>query len=491
MTLVTRVSTFFLIALAIILVGFSVTLYGVSRYYLSHQFDRRLNATLNTLVAAIEVEDDDVKWEPTDHTVTLGTESGEEDIRWVVSNEQGQIIEQSRNLQHSPSDRAVLERSRRMLRGAHDMSSEWRFLQHRLAAPHPKPVALRDTREHAELLVTVALSENDLRQTLHQLAVLLVVLPAACWGLAAIGGRWFCSQAIEPVRRMAASARAMSAEHTDRRLPVTSSGDEVSELGLAFNGLLDQLFQAYERQRQFAGDAAHQLRTPLTVLQGQIDVALRRTRTAEEYQTTLEVVRGQVGEFREMIEALLFLARSPDDQALQADQPLDLTLWFKQYPPRWQSHPRSADLSFQVDDNLTCDASPELLRQLFDNLIGNALKYSPADSPVTVSVERRERNIVVDIADRGRGIPHEEVELIFQPFYRTTDARQSGTPGTGLGLSIVSRIVSVLRGGIDCQSQIDQGTRFTVTLPVTRDDDVTMQVSDRSGKGRLGRGHSS
>ncbi|MES2788283.1 MAG: ATP-binding protein [Planctomycetota bacterium] len=464
MTLVSRVSAFFLIALAVILLAFSVILYGLSSYYLYHHFDQRLESSLNVLVASIEVEDDDVKWEPTDHTVTLGTENGVEDVRWVVSNERGQVVGRSHNLQSTPEDQLVLNWATRRDVTA-PASSTWRFRQYHLAAPRPKPLKERDYREHAELLVTAALSTNELDLALNQLAMLLIFLPTGCWILAAIGGRWFCSKAIEPVRRMSRSARAMTADDIHTRLPVAKTGDELEDLGRAFNAVLDQVFDAYERQRQFAGDAAHQLRTPLTVLQGQIEVLLRRPRSVTEYTGTLELLRGQVDEFREIVEALLFLAQPDDKIAAQNGSPIDLTGWIGDYQKKWHPHPRWNDLFFYAEPDLFSAAPPELLKQMLDNLIGNALKYSAVGSSVTVQMRRANDSILLEVSDRGRGIEVEDVRLIFQPFFRSVAARQSGIAGTGLGLSIVSRIVGALGGRIECQSVIHQGTRFNVYLP--------------------------
>lgn len=465
MTLVSRVSLFFLIALAVILIAFSIILYVLSRYTLYHHFDDRLESSLNTLVAAIEVEDDDVKWEPTDHTVTLGTETGVEDVRWIVSNQQGLIVGQSHNLDAAPTERAVLIRASQSAVTESDRKSNWRIRQHRLAAPHPKPAAERDTREHAELLVTAALSTDELDLTLSQLAMLLIILPSTCWILAAIGGRWYCSKAIEPVRRMSQSARGMTAEDIHTRLPVAQTGDELEDLGRAFNAVLDQVFDAYERQRQFAGDAAHQLRTPLTVLHGQIEVLLRRTRSAVEYTTTLEVLLDQVAEFREVVEALLFLAQPDDKIAARDGLPLHLTEWIGEYREKWGSSPRWTDLTFEAESGLYAQAQPELLKQLLDNLIDNALKYSAAGSPVAVRLRRRDDSVVIEVQDQGRGIAADDLRLIYQPFFRTMAARQSGIAGTGLGLSIVSRIVRVLGGHMDCQSIVDGGSSFSVSLP--------------------------
>ncbi len=484
MTLVTRVSAFFLGALACILVAYSTLLFVTARSYLDRQFEEQLQASLNTLVAAVEVEDDDVKWEPSDHTVTLGVETGVEDVRWVVVDEQGATMDVSRNLQPrlrvgapgstaapdfvDPEARAILEFASDWRDGqALSADGRWRFLQYRLAAPHPKAAELRDPLERERLIVTVARSTQDLHATLTWLGTLLVIAPALAWLLAAGLGRWFTRKALTPVREMALASRTMNLDSPERRLPVASTGDELADLARAFNGVLDHLFAAYEGQRRFAGDAAHQLRTPVTVLQGQVDVALRRPRSPDEYVQTLGIVRDQVGELRETIEAMLLLARPPGDDDVAAAPPVDLQPLAEATGARWQSHPRSSDLSIRTAAGpLVCQVPPPLFGQVLDNLIGNAFKYSDAGSAVTVSLHQDGTSAVIEVTDQGIGIEPESRHEIFEPFFRTRQARQSGVAGTGLGLPIARRIARHLGGDLILDGSPARGAVFRWTIPL-------------------------
>lgn len=494
MKLVARVSAFFLASLAVVLVLFSVLLYGLARYYLYERFDRQLDTSLQTLVAAIEVEPDDVKWEPSDHTVTLGTENGVEDVRWVVVDEAALIVDQSHNLGDSADAAAILEYARRdrSLDATPPTLPQWRVVQHRLWAADPKPKAERDPLERSELVVTAALSTSELSATLGRLALALAILSPAIWLVAAAGGGWMVRRALEPLGKMAREARAIGPSHADRRLSVSASGDELSELATAFNGLLDQLFEAYDRQKRFAGDAAHQLRTPLTVLEGQIDVALRKPRPAEEYACTLTVLKDEVRELSQIIESLLFLARSGNDERPAPRQTMELSGWLADYLGKWQSHRRWPDFELDLPPALAVEASAPLLTQVLDNVLGNAAKYSPAGSTIRLSLMRSGEQAVLEIADQGIGVPAAEVEAIFRPFYRTKSARQSGQPGTGLGLTIAAQMMRALGGQLECVSETGQGARFFLRLPLAANSPLApsnaRERADRSASGQYSPG---
>ncbi len=465
MKLVDRVSVFFLASLGVVLVLFSVVLYGLARHYLYERFDQQLASSLQTLVAAIEVEPDDVKWEPSDHTVTLGAETGREDVRWVVVDEAGLIVDRSQNLTHD--DQAIADYARKQRTGleASTLPEQWRVLQHHLKAVDPKPMAERDPLERSELVVTVALSTEDLNAALGRLGWALVLLSPAIWLVAAIGGRWVGRRALAPLENMAQEAKELGPAHPDRRLTVGPAGDELAKLATAFNGLLDQLFDAFQREKRFAGDAAHQLRTPLTVLEGEIDVALRRRRSPEEYARTLEVLKGQVGDLKGIIESLLFIARSSNEPLAVGRQTLPLHAWLGEYLEKWRIHPRWDDFKVSLEDQVVVDTSPVYLSQALDNVLGNAAKYSPSGSPISVELSTRSGEACIAVTDRGIGVSPDEVEAIFRPFYRTATARKLGQTGTGLGLTIAAGMLQAIGGRIECRRN-DPGSTFVIHLPL-------------------------
>jgi heavy metal sensor kinase len=467
MTLANRVSAFFLVALALALVCYSAAFYFLVRNYLNRQFDDDLHSALQILSASVEVEPDDAKWHPAEHGIDLNQHILNEVI-WVVTDERGQAVDRSPRAVRTDSQFAPLLSFARELHPEAYVPvelGEWRAMQTALSAPAPKPASEREAHEYASLRITVGRSRTNLDSVLNRLAVLVTVLPAVVWVAAALIGRWFVRHALQPVREMADRARSMHQADFELRLPVGTSNDELSELAATFNQLLDQLQIAFDRQRRFTGDAAHQLRTPLAVLQGQLDVALRRPRPTEEYQQTFNVLSDQTAELRQVVESLLFLARSEADAMIDKAEPVDLDAWLMHYAHRWKDHPRKCDLQIEATSRSCVSAPTPLLYQLLDNLIINAFKYSRPGTSVRVSATRENDRVRLVVADAGVGIPPDERQAIFEPFYRSPEARQSGVAGTGLGLSVAARIAGALGGDIKCDSAPGQGSTFTLSLP--------------------------
>jgi two-component system, OmpR family, sensor kinase len=459
MTLIGRVSAFFLIALALALLGAGVALFELSATYFSRRQDERLTAALDTICAAAEVHRRGIEWEPNTRNLSLGLDDAEDQVRWIVHDRDGVEVAQSPNF-----DGANLADARR-----------WRVLSRIVAAPgvanSPRPMFKDGSLVlYDQLVLTAGISPLPDRAALNQLARALTGIGCVVWLGAAVGGRWLGRRALAPVRRMAAEAATMNAVDLDVRLQPAGTGDELDDLGAAFNGLLGRLEAAFERQRRFTGDAAHQLSTPLTVLLGQLEVALRRSRLAEEYRAAIEEAHAHAIRLRQIVEMLLFLARPEADAMLPATDVVDLNAWLMDHVSRWKSHPRAADLRVEVREDKVARAAvaPALLSQLLDNLLDNACKYSTAGTAVTIGLDTSAEGILLRVEDIGVGIPREDLAHIFEPFYRSPEARRLGKPGVGLGLAVARRIAEALGGMLTVESEPGRGSRFTLQLPAAR-----------------------
>lgn len=480
MTLTNRLLSFFLATLGVVLVGFSAILLVLAHAWLHRQSEQRLEATLNTLSAATEVGAEGVEWEPQERRLVIPW-TPDEQVAWQITNHAGRVVDRSEpplpaGLLAAEAKSPTLDPSASPDPAPPgDLWPEWQGQQWRLrslvltptshAAPIEDPEA-----QHRQLTILAGVRVDPVWRAERNLAGLLCLLSAGVWLAALLTGRAICQRALAPVTRMADAARGMGAADLAQRLPVPASHDELADLGRAFNTLLERVQASLERQQSFAGDASHQLRTPLTVILGQVDVALRRERTGDEYRTTLLTVRKRAERLQAIVEALLFLARAGADTPPLATQPIELARWLPQHLATWSEHPRVHDLRLEpVDDGLTVAASPVLLGETLNILLENACGYSQAGTPVTLRVARHEDGICLEVEDQGSGISPDELSQLFTPFYRSPQAREQGLPGTGLGLSIAARMVQSLGGRIDVSSRLHEGSCFRITLPSASD----------------------
>ncbi|MBX9581862.1 MAG: HAMP domain-containing histidine kinase [Gemmataceae bacterium] len=470
MSLATRLTGFFLLALAVVLAGFSGTLYVLARSHLYGQLTAHVTATIDTLVAAAEVEPDGLDWEPELRRLPARWE-GDPPV-WAVYDEAGGRLGGSHDPEHrltdytAPGPDAAQERFRASWGGA-----DWRVARRTLRHPHPEDVRRpaageRETR-HRTLVFVTAVPVAPVHATLRALGWGLGGTSVVLWLAAAAVGRRLARRALSPLAAMSAAANALTARDAGGRLPRPGTGDELESLAEAFNGLLARLHDAFERQRGFTGEASHQLRTPLTAMLGQTEVALRRDRPAGEYRQALESVHRQAVHMRQIVEALLFLARADAEAELPGLEVIDLGAWVAQYLDG-HPHDRRTDLrpAGPFPEGVRVLAHPAMLAQVVGNLIDNACKYSDPGTPVAVGVGREDGRAVVFVEDSGHGIPPADGGRVFDPFFRSEDARRRGVGGLGLGLAVVARIVRAFGGRVDVCSEPGRGSRFTVRLPL-------------------------
>ncbi|HEV7226517.1 MAG TPA: HAMP domain-containing sensor histidine kinase [Pirellulales bacterium] len=474
MTLTTRISLFFLGALALALAGFSVSLCLLARAYLSREVHERLEATLGVLAGAAEMDDDGIEWEP--HGDWLAEKSKKNQAHWLVLDGQGEVVDRSPSLSAAEAMHAALaafsrepRRFKAVTLPMKDGGQRWQFAQQLLTARTgaQRGRSADANPRHGMVVLLAAEPMEPMFLALRNLALLSGGLSLAMWLLSAAIGRKLCRRALAPVAEMAAAARSMRGADLEQRLPAPGAKDELLDFAAAFNDLLDRVQEAFERQRQFTGNASHQLRTPLTILLGQVEVALRRERTADEYRRVLGVLRSQAVELRQLVETLMFLARADAEARLPDLEPLDLADWLPEHAATWSEHPRAGDvqLALPAEHPGLVEVHPALLAQALDNLFDNACKYSRLGAPIVVRLAGEPGETTLAIEDRGCGIAAEDLPHLFEPFYRSSEARKAGLPGAGLGLTVAARVAAAFGGRVEVESRPGEGSRFVLHLP--------------------------
>lgn len=473
MSITNRMSVFFLAALAIVLGGFSVTMYVLASWHLHAQLDRHLAAAMETLIAAVEVHRDNVTWEPHERQVLLGNDPDLSQVRWTLHDDQGQLIDCSENLKDPTS--VMLP----------TVSPDWRQMARSMqagvfTAEIPKDLPTTTTLESIKrmpgqklskrtaFVIIVALSEQPLRETLSNLLLALLGVSLAIWTCATLCGRWICRRALLPISQMADKARAL--QQTPEQpglLDVANNHDELTDLGNAFNQLILSLRESIERQQRFAGDASHQLRTPLAAMLVAVDVAKRQQRSSEEYENVLATVQRRGRDLQQIVETLLALARTKSPSLAIESEQFDLNGWCRGHLETWAGHRRSCDIELRLSpEPLFVYLPKSLLAQIIDNLLDNACKYGADGTPILIKTWSEEECAFVSIQDHGEGISTKDIQQLFDPFFRTAEARNSGEPGFGLGLTLSKRLATAFGGSLEARSSKGLGSEFILQLPL-------------------------
>jgi two-component system, OmpR family, sensor kinase len=315
-------------------------------------------------------------------------------------------------------------------------------------------------------LLQVGVSLTALDTALSRYRDLLLLLTPLSLVLAAAGAWWLSGFALVPLTRLAIAAREIDVATLDRRLPMRGVNDELEDVTRAFNGTLGRLEQSIGEMRQFSTALAHELRTPLAALRGEIELALRATRDPKLERSLASQIE-DIDRLTRLIDHVLTLARAESGQIALTFGPVDLGSLASSLVE--QLEPVALARSIE----LKCDARPGVialgdegwLERLLLNLLDNALKFTPESGCVVVRVSRAGGRARLAVTDTGIGMTPEVAAHVFERFYQADDSRSSATGGAGLGLSLVKWIVDRHHGSISVSSGADQGSTFTVILP--------------------------
>jgi two-component system, OmpR family, sensor kinase len=311
---------------------------------------------------------------------------------------------------------------------------------------------------------------------LHQLALALAGgIPLLL--IAATAGGWLLArQSLHPVAEMTERAATIGATTLHERLPVKNSRDELGRLAIVFNDLLGRLDQAFEQQRQFMADASHELRTPVTIMSGEAELALsRQDRPQEELRAALVIIRHEAQRLKRIVDDLFLLARANAGEELRAPAALYLGDLAREcvQAARSLAAAKRITLRYEGEEELPYTGDEALLRRLVMNLLDNAIKFTPPGGMVLLSATSGEEEYTLEVRDSGPGIPSAARARLFDRFYRVrreppaepgADGDGNGG-GAGLGLAI-ARWIAESHGGAIALTRSDQhGSTFRVQLP--------------------------
>ena len=309
---------------------------------------------------------------------------------------------------------------------------------------------------------------DDAVETLHLFRSYLLMFAPLLLIVAAGVGYWMSRRALSPVDELVRTAREVSGANLSSRLQKLETGDELQRLSDTLNEMLDRIEAAFLRVTQFTADASHELRTPVSLIRTEAELALRRSRGEAEYQEALRHILLESERTTMLLEQLLSLARADSGRETLQMQPVDLRSLLRDVVDSWQqvASIRGLKFSASVDDPDAFVMGDEtLLHRLVDILLDNAFKFTPASGAVQLSLASKADNLRLTVEDSGVGIPQDEQSKIFERFYRVDKAHSRAQGGAGLGLAIAQWIATQHGGSITVESSPGAGAAFLVDLP--------------------------
>jgi len=315
-------------------------------------------------------------------------------------------------------------------------------------------------------VVQVASPLSQLHSVLRNLGFSLLFLLPLTAILTGLSGVFLVQLTLNPVNQMIETIHQITAENLKLRLTIPGTKDEIESLANTFNQMIARLDEAFTTQRQFMEDISHELKTPLSVLKGELEVTLKRIRSTQEYETTLHSSLEEVNHLVGIVENLLTLARFDAKTTTLQAITLDLNILLKDAVEAIQVLAIQKNITLQLNSAHTVEilADKNQLKRLILNILDNAIKYTPSGGKISIDLRQQKDSADIDIADTGIGIPESELPHIFDRFYRVDKSRSS--IGFGLGLSIAQSIAMAHGGKIYAKANIPQGTIFTISLPI-------------------------
>jgi len=309
---------------------------------------------------------------------------------------------------------------------------------------------------------------DDEVDTLRLFRTYLFMFAPLLFLLAASGGYWLSRRALAPVDALVRTAHDISGINLDRRLPNLETGDELQRLSDTLNEMLDRIEKAFLRVTQFTADASHELRTPISLIRTEAELALRRSRGEAEYKESLRAILLEAERTTSIVEQLLALARADSGRETLHMARVNLSDISREAQESWRQVAEIRDLQFsaEIAPDISVVGDATALRKLADLLLDNALKYTPSPGYVQLCLRTQGENAVLTVRDSGPGIAESEQVKVFERFYRVDKARSREKGGAGLGLAIAKWIVMQHRGTISVRSELGAGSTFCVALPV-------------------------
>lgn len=455
MTIRNKLTFQFIILVALLLGISSMSIYYASSKYREDEFYQRMESraynTAKLLIKVEEVDENLLKKIEEDNPVRLPEEA-------IM------IFDYKDSLIYKDGEESIIEADKSLL----DQVRLNGHLEYRVGEREYLGYLFTDDRFDRFAIIITAIDIYGKSKLANLLQVLLIVLAI---GLVVVflTARIYAQRALNPIKGLVEEVSGISGYDMTIRLDTGNGQDELAQLAQAFNKMLDRLEIVFQAQKSFIANASHEMRTPLTVISGQLEVILLKDRTEEEYKSGIKSVLEDLKSLNSMTNRLLLLAQTSSEQGdgVRAKFRLDDVVWQARADLYKLKKECKVKVSFNEElddlDSFELSGSDQLIKTAFLNLMENGCKYSDSHT-IDVLLNRDKDHIIIEFKDKGIGIPQGDINHIFEPFYRGNNVE--GRRGHGLGLSLVKRIIELHNGIISVNSKVGEGTSFKVSFPV-------------------------
>jgi len=347
---------------------------------------------------------------------------------------------------------------------------------------HPKPMPIRaqafftsqnqgniwriGVMSNPEVTLVLGLNLAPYAREMERLGRLFLLAAPAALVLIGLGGGWLAQRALRPVLALTKTAEGITAQGLDQRIPMHEEDVEFDRLIRVFNGMLDRLEKSFQQAVRFSADAAHELKTPLTILQGELEQAVQSAESGSEQQQSLNHLLEEVQRLKAITRKLLLLSLADSGQLKPQLEPVNFSELIKLAGEDVEILAPRLEVRESIEENLWVNADPDLIRQVIQNLTSNAVKYNAEEGAVSIELKKEGGQAVFTIGNSGPGIPGEDRERVFERFYRADKAHNRRVDGYGLGLSLSREIVRAHHGELTLQESRENWTVFRTVLPV-------------------------
>lgn len=451
-----RIALSYLISTALMVLFVFVIIYNIVLFTVYSHVDNDLALEVNNHLSEIKIKDDHVQLVDTEEWLEQEHNSLNVNPVFVqILDGNKQLIDKSPNLKHH---NLKLDEGR----------EDYKPFDTRLAGKLVRQVEFRvEHKAKTAGYILIAMSLEEPRLVLKNLSQVLWISYPIILLLLFFTARFIAGRNIKPIQNITETAKAITRDNLNSRIRLPQNKDELHVLSKTINDLLERIENAIVREKQFTSDASHELRTPLAVIKGTLEVLIRKPREKEEYEEKIQYCISEVDRVNNLIDQLLLLARFENQKIAVNLQQIELDDLILQSLERFSTEieKRNITIDFAFEEHFGIVSDAYMVSTIIENLLSNALKYSHENSTISIVLSREDLAVSCQIIDNGIGIPKEDLDKIYEQFYRSQTIIHAPIKGTGLGLSIVKRLSDLLQITLKIESSPQNGTIVTIAFP--------------------------